>query len=219
MKRTLKFWTRHTWETMKVEFAVVAVLSVITLLGSSGLEWSLFVSTVPLFLIAAALLSIVIVTSTTTMVYNPLLISMGETRRNIFIGSCYYRVLIIGVTVALCGMIWMITPNEIAVHGLKSLFNILVVLVTASSLGSIFGTLYVKWRWVGALFLGLFGGIFGGMSGFVLSSGIQLKQDGIEKASLFLQELPWWILLIALGLLALDLFFHWMLLRQQEVKF
>lgn len=218
MKRNLKFWTRHTWETAGVELVIVAVFAAISLVSSSGLEWSLFFSTLPLFLIVAAVFCMILVNSTTQMLYNPLLLSMGETRRSVFFGSCYFRVLIVGVTVALCAVVWLLSPDEISAVGLKSLLNILVLLTCASALGNLFGTLYVKWKWLGVVLLALTGGVIGGSSGILLSTGINLQRNLVAKVTGMLQELPWWVFLIALVLLACDLFFHWMILRRQEVK-
>lgn len=218
MKRNLKFWTRHTWETAGVELMVVAFFSFITIISNSGLDWSLFFSTVPLFLIVAAVFCIILINSSTQLLYNPLLLSMGETRRNVFFGSCYFRVLVIGVTIALCALMWLVAPNTVSDTGLGSLFNIFSVLVAASSIGNLFGTLYVKWKWVGVMCLALIGGVCGGLGGFLFSTGIHLEQSGVMKAASLLRKLPWWFSLIAAGLLAADLFFHWMVLRRQEVK-
>ena len=218
MKRNLRFWTRHTWETAGVELVVVAVFSAVTILSSNGLDWSLFFSTVPFFLVVSAVFCLILINSSTQMLYNPLLLSMGETRRNVFFGSCYFRVLVIGVTIVLCGIVWLIAPNAVSDAGLGSLSNILAILLAASSIGNLFGTLYVKWKWLGVILLTLTGGVVGGMSGMLISTGIQLEQTGVLKAASFLRELPWWFSLIAAALLAADLFFHWMLLRRQEVK-
>lgn len=218
MKRNLKFWTRHTWETAGMELIVVAFFSIVTIFSTTGLDWSLFFSTVPLFLIVAAVFCMILVNSSTHLLYNPLLLSMGETRRNVFFGSCYFRVLIISVTIALCGIMWLISPDAISAAGLRSLLNILAILVAASSIGNLFGTLYVKWKWVGVMCLALVGGVIGGTSGFLFSAGIDLERAAVSKVTNFLQDMPWWFALVAVGLQAADLFFHWMLLRRQEVK-
>lgn len=218
MKRNLKFWTRHTWETAGLELIVVAVFSAISIISTSGLDWALFFSTVPLFLIVAAVFCMILVNSSTHLLYNPLLLSMGETRRNVFFGSCYFRALIIGVTIALCSIMWLLASGTVAAAGLGSLFNIFCILMAASSIGNLFGTLYVKWKWVGVMCLALVGGVVGGTSGFIFSAGINLEQTTVMKVTNFLREMPWWFALAALGLQAADLFFHWMLLRRQEVK-
>lgn len=219
MKRSLKFWTRHTWESIGVDMIFVAVFSGILVLNNNGIDWSLFISTVPLFLIIAAIFGMILINSSTQILYTPLLLSMGETRRNVFFGSCYFRVLVISVTTALCGLIWLIAPSEVSAVGLGSLSNIFFALVAASSVGNFIGTLYVKWKWVGIALLGLFGGVGGGLVGFVASAGLDLEQFGAMKVTSFLQGMPWWSALVAFALFAADLFFHWMLLRRQEVKF
>lgn len=219
MKRNLKFWTRHTWESIGVDMIFVAVFSGILVLNNSGIDWNMFISTVPLFLIVAGIFGMVIINSSTQMLYSPLLISMGETRRNVFFGSCYFRVLVIGVTTLLCGLVWLITPSEVSAAGLGSLGNIFFVLVSASSVGNLIGTLYVKWKWVGVALLALVGGVGGGVGGFLASAGAGMERFNVLKVTMFLQEMPWWIALVAFVLFGADLFFHWMMLRKQEVKF
>lgn len=218
MKRSLKFWTWYTWRTAGVQLMVVAIFSVLTIVSTSGLDWNLFISTVPFFLFVASVFCMILLNSACQLLYHPLLISMGETRRNVFFGSVYYRVLIIGVTLALCGLIWLICPGDVSAVGRNTLSNLLVILVAASSLGNLFGTIYVKWKWVGVMLLALTGGVIGGMSGVLLSTGIQLDHADVLKAASFLQDMPGWTALISVVLFAADLFFHGMLLRRLEVK-
>ena len=219
MKRNLKFWTRHTWESIGVDMIFVAVFSGILVLNNSGIDWALFISTVPLFLIVAGIFGMIIINSSTQMLYTPLLLSMGETRRNVFFGSCYFRVLVIGVTTLLCGLVWLIAPSEVSAVGLGSLSNIFFVLVSASSIGNFVGTLYVKWKWVGVALMVLVCSVGGGVGGFLASAGSDIEKFDVVKITSFLQKMPWWIALVAFFLFAADLFFHWMLLRRQEVKF
>ena len=219
MKRNLKFWTRHTWESIGVDMIFVAVFSGILVLNNSGIDWAMLISAVPLFLIVAAIFGMILINSSTQMLYCPLLLSMGETRRNVFFGFCYFRVLVIGVTTILCGLVWFITPSEVSAAGLGSLSNIFFVLVSASSIGNLIGTLYVKCKWVSVVMLALVGGVGGALGGFLASASADMEQINVMKATSLLREMPWWIALVAFALFAGDLFFHWMLLRKQEVKF
>ena len=218
MKRNLIYWTRHTWETARMALVIVAVVSLFTIINANGIQWSLFFSTVPYFLLFAAVFCIILVNSSTQTLYTPLLLSMGETRRNVFFGYCYFRVLIIGATAALCCLIWALAPDTVSSTGLNSLGSILSILVLSSALGSIFGTLHARWKWVGMIIIGLVGGVAGGVGGMLISSGIDLERSSVEKLARFVQELPWWLALIAALLLAADLTFHALLLRRQEVK-
>lgn len=151
--------------------------------------------------------------------YIPLLLSLGETRRNIFFGFHYYRALIITVTLALSALIWALAPCDISSIGLHSMPTLLTVLVIASSLGGIMGTLFTKWKWVGRILVVLICGGMGGCMGFFFAGGATelLSADIAKLVSLFL-ALPWWLVLAAAVLFLLDMGFQWLLLRRQEVR-
>ena len=140
MKRNLKFWTRYTWESSGVVLVTAAVLAVISLFGAEGLDFAVFAAIVPYYLCIAAVFIMMMLNSSSQTLYVPLLLSMGETRRNVLLGFHYYRVLIIAVTAALCALIWLLAPGEVSAIGLRSIPTILCVLLIASALGSIMGT-------------------------------------------------------------------------------
>ena len=144
---------------------------------------------------------------------------MGETRRNVLLGFHYYRTLIISVTLALCALIWLAVPGEASAIGLSSIPTILCVLIIAASLGSIIGTLFVKWKWLDTVVIILLCGGFGGMVGMTsvnITKGMDLAA-AVELAGV-LAALPWQLIAAAAVSLALDVAFQWLLLRRQEVK-
>ena len=149
----------------------------------------------------------------------PLLLSMGETRRNVLLGFHYFRALIIAVMLGLCAAVWLLAPGDVSAVGLRSIPTILCVLVIASAMGSIMGTIFVKWKWAGMILIILLCGLGGGVVGFAGSmvAGNFLTAKTFEIAS-HLAALPWWLPAAALAALALDVGFQWMLLRRQEVK-
>lgn len=218
MKRNLKFWTRYTWECSYVELGVVAVLALFTAIGMEGLDWNLFASVIPYYLIVVASFCMVLINYSSQLLYVPLLISMGETRRNIFFGFHYYRLLITAVTIGLCALIWALVPGEVSAIGLRSIPTILAALVISSSLGSLMGTAFSKWRWVAALFVMLVAGVGGGLAGYTSSADIHLEQSAAVEVVSVLQRMPWWLAVIAVVILVVDAVFHWTLLRKQEVK-
>ena len=140
MKRNLRFWTRFTGESAAGELVVVAVLLAITTLGADRLQLEVVASVVPYFLCVSAVLCMIMINLSCHTLYIPLLLSLGETRRNIFFGFHYYRALIITVTLALSALIWALAPCDISSIGLHSMPTLLTVLVIASSLGGIMGT-------------------------------------------------------------------------------
>lgn len=220
MKRNLRFWTRFTFEGMGVELGAAGILAVLALFGTDGLNWGFFASTVPYFLCISAIFSMMMVNTGTQGLYVPLLLSMGETRRNVFCGFHYYRVLIIAVTLGLCSLVWLAAPGEISGAGLRSIPTILCVLVFFSSLGSIMGTIFTRWRWLGTIVIivlcGGGGGMLGATGSVVLNGGFN-PADTLMLAS-YLVKTPWWLAVAALAALALDAAFQWVLLRRQEVR-
>lgn len=219
MKRNLRFWTRFTGESAAGELVVVAVLLAITTLGADRLQLEVVASVVPYFLCVSAVLCMIMINLSCHTLYIPLLLSLGETRRNIFFGFHYYRTLIITVTLALSALIWALAPCDISSIGLHSMPTLLTVLVIASSLGGIMGTLFTKWKWVGMILVVLICGGMGGCMGFFFAGGATelLSADIAKLVSLFL-ALPWWLVLAAAVLFLLDMGFQWLLLRRQEVR-
>ena len=176
--------------------------------------------TVPYLLCIAAIFGMILINSGTQSLYIPLLVSMGETRRNVLMGFHYFRALVIAVTLALCALIWLAVPGEVSSAGLRSLPTILCALVLASAVGSIMGTVFVKWRWAGMVLIII---LCGGMGGVIGITGATAANGGFSYADtleivMFLVKFPWWLALAAAAALVLDVAFHWLLLRRQEVR-
>lgn len=219
MKRNLKFWTQYTWESIGVEFIMTAVLAVIAVFGTEGVDFKLFASVVPFFLCIAAAFGMMLVNSSAQVLYVPLLLSMGETRRNVLLGFHYYRALIIAVTAALCGLIWLLVPGEVSATGLRSIPTLLCILIITGALGSILGTLFTRWKWLGTILIIVLCGFAGGAVGFAgVSAADGLAVSVTLDIAAYLVHLPWWLIVTALAALAADIAFQWMLLRRQEVK-
>ena len=199
--------------------AVAAVLAVIAAFGAEGLDLRALATVVPYFLCIGAVFCIMVGNSGTQTLYVPLLLSMGETRRNVLLGFHYYRALIITVTISLCGLVWLLAPGEVSSIGLRSIPTILCLLIASSALGSIIGTLLVKWRWVGTIFIVLLFGLAGGTMGFTgVAIGDALSETNTAVLAAYLERLPWWLVGTALAAFGLDVAFQWLLLQRQEVK-
>lgn len=218
MKRSLRFWTRYTWDSCRVVLVVAAVLSLITVVGADRLDWGLFASVIPYFLVVSAALCMVIINYSSQMLYVPLLLSMGETRRRIFFGFHYYRALIIAAAVALCALIWALVPGQVSALGLGTLPVITAVLVLAASVGSVLGTVFCRWKWMATLLFMVIGGTVGGTVSFTMMGGFQMEETAILELAVLWERLPGWLAAVSAAVLALDMAFHWSLLRRQEVK-
>lgn len=219
MKRNLKFWTRYTWETGSVILGLTVVFSVFALFGVEGADLSLFASVTPYLLCFSAVFVMLMVNIGSQTLYVPLLLSMGELRRNVLLGFHYYRMLIIVVTTVLCALIWLLVPGEVSAIGLRSIPTILCVLLFAASMGSIMGTLFVKWKWMGLIIAVLLCGSAGGMVGYMSVEAVKsFSTDHTIDLASHLETLPQWLIAAMLAALAADIAFQWLLLRRREVK-
>ena len=218
MKRNLRFWSRYTCESLQAVALVLVILLVIRIVGASRLELTSLAALAPAYLLLAAGMCIIMLNYGTQVVYIPMLLSLGETRRNIFMGYHYHRALIITLAVGISSLIWALVPGELSALGLRNIPSILAVLVTASALGSIIGTIYARWKWVATVLLVLVFGSFGGVGGFSVAGGGEDVAHLIEKGAQAMASFPWWLGVTALLALAADMAFQWFLLRRQEVK-
>ncbi len=219
MKRNLKFWTRFTWETAGVDLAIAGLISLFAVVGAEGLNLKLFVTVAPYFLCIATIFGMMMINTGAHSIYVPLLLSMGETRRNVFLGFRYYHALLITVATAACAIIWLAVPGEVSSVGLRSLPTLICILMITASYGSIIGTIFVKWKWAGNVMIILLCGGLGGLMGFlgVAASMETLLSTALSIAS-HLKELPHWMILTAFVSVGLDLLFQWLILRRQEVR-
>lgn len=218
MKRNLRFWSRYTCESLQAVALVLAILLVISIVGASRLELTSLAALAPAYLLLAAGMCIIMLNYGTQVVYIPMLLSLGETRRNIFMGYHYHRALIIALAVGISSLIWALVPGELSALGLRNIPSILAVLVMASALGSIIGTIYARWKWVATVLLVLVFGTFGGVGGFSVAGGGEDVAHLIGKGAQAMASFPWWLGVTALLALAADMAFQWLLLRRQEVK-
>lgn len=217
MRRNLRFWTRYACESAVVELALTAVFTLIAVFSADGLDFKALASVGPYFFCFAAIFTMMMINTGSQSLYVPLLLAMGETRRNVLLGFHYYRVLIIAVTAALCALIWLLAPGEVSAIGLRSIPTILCVLLIASALGSIMGTVLVRWKWAGMVLIILLCGVAGGTVGFAGATG-GFDAAQIIKIVSYLEMLPWWLMAAVPASLALDAGFQWLILRRQEVR-
>lgn len=218
MRRNVAFWTRFTWETAGVCAAITVVLAAISVIRTDRVDFSLLASVVPYFLCVSAVFSVMMVNTGAQTLYVPLLLAMGETRRNVLLGFHYYRALIIAVTAAVCALVWLLVPGEMSRIGLRSIPTLLFGLLATSAAGSLLGTLMVKWKWAGTVLIVLLCGCAGGVVGFAGAAGGELAAADTVKLASYLAPLPWWLAAAAVILFAADVLFQWMLLRRREVK-
>lgn len=216
MRRNVRFWSRYTWENMEVMLIAMGIVLAIPLLNANQLVLMDFLYVMPYYLFLCAGFGTFLVNQGSQVLYIPLLLSMGETRRNAFWGFQCCRAAVIAVTLALGAAIWGVLPN-VSGRELSSIPTFAVLLMIASSVGSLTGTLFIKIRWLGTfIIIGICGFLGGCIGGFIFSSSDNLLK--IAKIGTVFETLPWELALTAAVMLAVDLGFHWSVLQKQEVR-
>lgn len=204
MRRNLKFWTRYTWENAEILLALTALLGVLMLLGRDRPAWDVFAARVPYLLLMSGCFTLYLVNTSSHTLYIPLLIGMGETRRNILYGFLYYRLLAIAGTLAACGLIWALIPGEASRQGLRHMPILLAAMLLVSALGSIAGTLTGRWKWVGIVAVMIPSGIFGGLIGYLGIGGGMRLEKVLGVVSRVLTGTAWPLVLATAAALAAD---------------
>lgn len=218
MKRSLRFWTRFAGECLGMDLVITVILLVLTAGGADDLGLQTLGATLPLYLCVANMLLLLMLSTGVQALYIPLLLGMGETRRNSLLGFQCFRAMVIALTLALCALVWLLVPGQAAALG--NLPGLLCLMVAVAGLSNIIGSLFMRWKWVGVALLVVISGGVGGMVGVLGGSA----REGFEMTAILaevaqgLQGYNVWLALGAVALLALDVGTHWLLLRRAEVK-
>ena len=69
MKRSLRFWTRYTWESMAVLLGAMAALAVISLLGADREQMADFAAQLPYLLCASAIFGMMMINTGAQTLY------------------------------------------------------------------------------------------------------------------------------------------------------
>jgi len=215
MRRNLWFWSRYTWEIIRAELVAVAFLIILSNMEYNHLSWTLLASLLPYYLAMVTVLMVLIVSTGFQTLYAPLLISVGETRWNIFLGFQYHRVLLIMVTAAVSAVIWTVLPGTVSAAGLQHLPIIITILVMSTSLGSLIGTIHIKLRWLGTVMIMLIFSSLGATVGVAVAKGVLTD---IPDFMSILAHLPWQLIATAALLLLVDVVVQWLSLRWLTVK-
>ena len=217
MMRGTRFWLRYYLETMGIGFGVGAVMLILNGLGAGREVLSGVLASTPYYIAMGCALAIMMVCFSTHILYIPLVLSLGSTRREVYLGFLLYRICSALTPLLAALLIWLPLPGEIAESGRALLPTIGLLLLYAVTAGSLMGAVYQKLRVLGLILLVNICGDVGGSVGLLMS----MNEAG---GNLFSQIFGWmdqWSLVgLILGILmaAADLIVTFVLLKRREVK-
>lgn len=208
MSRNVRYWSRFSLQNLIVPGVFILFSLVLTLSWSDGVSNDL--SLLPSMALMGMLFSFIAFGCGIVVLYLPLLVSMGETRRNVFLGYHYYMVLTIAIGSLLWAALTMAAGSAAAVPaGLPTVISLQIVVAMA---GSLIGIVYARYKWVGVAMIALLSGGTAAVFSFVVA--VRGEGAAIWSFDFSLPMLP----VAAAALSLLEVIVFWLHFRRREVK-
>ncbi len=210
MSRNLRYWSRFTLQNLMV----AALFVVLTLVMTVSTEDLTGLSLLPGMAFMGMLFSFLAFGCGVVVLYLPLLVSLGETRRNVALGYHYYLIL-----TALEGTVLWAVLSLAAGAGQEVLPGgpvVLAIQVIVAMAGSLVGIIYARYKWIGVAMIALLAGGTAGIFSFLLASNIMEENTFLSFD--FRLGGTWVFLLAAVAVTVLEIFLFWLHFRRREVK-
>ena len=212
--RGLRFWMRYLLETVGIGLLVGIFVLVLMGIGAEGDATAAVLFCIPYYITIGCALSVMMVAFSTHILYIPLVLSMGSTRREAYWGFLLYRLAAAAFPLLVSLILWLVIPGDIARDGLRVLPMLALVLLSVIHFGSLAGLAYQKLKILGIVLLIVICGCVGGLVSLLIN-GFHLDLSEILGA---MSQI--WVIgvLVWLILAALDLLATYFALRSREVK-
>ena len=216
MVRGIRFWGRYTLETLAGGLIVALALLVLSGVGAGADSLPLILAGLPYYMAMGSALSILMVCYSTHLLYIPLVLSMGSTRREAFAGFLLFRVGAVVLPLLLSLVLWLLLPGQGAQAGLSQLPAVALPLLFAATLGSLMGLAYRRLKMLGIVLIMLLAAAVGAGTSLVFLEGMTADTfsslfSAVDAA--LVPSLAVWAVLAAADLLTL----HFSL-RRREVR-
>lgn len=214
MRETIRYWLLFLWQTAKVALWAILFIGVIILIRVDFSELNISPYLLPMVITVSAALSQMISGPGAHILYMPLQLAMGETRRNIlwgYLASLFFFAL---PPAAVCGALVAFSPGVPRRGGLA--IALLLVQLLAGAFSNILGVLYVKFRFIACFIIGAVSACIGG--GYVRISMLNLYSDSLSLDFLSRSGVLTGLAIAAAALLIAGGVFTALRLRRLEVK-
>ena len=213
MSRNLRYWSKFSLQNLMIAglFILIALVLAVGWSEEGGMEG---LAILPGMALMGMLFSFLAFGCGVVVLYLPLLVSLGETRRNVALGYHYYLFL----TALLGTALWAVLSLA-AGAGQEVLSGVPVVLaiqVIVAMAGSLVGVVYARYKWVGVAMIALLAGGTAGVFSFLMASNIMEENTFLSFD--FRLDSPWLLLLAAVVVAVLEIGIFWLHFRRREVK-
>ena len=214
MRETIRYWLLYLWQIAQIALWSALFIGVIVLARVDFTEMRLSPYLIPAVITASAALPQLICGPGAHILYMPLQLALGETRRNIFWGYLSGLLLCAAVPAGVCGALLTLTPG--VPHRLGLTLGLLLVQLLSGAFSSVLGVLYAKFKIIACFIIGAVSACVGG--GFVSISMLNIYSDSLSLDFLSRGGVLAGMAAAAAVLLAAGAFFTALRLRRLEVK-
>ena len=180
MRETIRYWLLILWQTAQVALWAVLFIAVIFLARMDFSRGSFSPYLMPTVITASAALCQMICGPGAHILYMPMQLALGETRRRVLWGYLASLILYALPPAGICGILLTLHPGVPGRLGLAA--GLLLVQLLAGAASSLLGVLYARWKIIGCFVIGAVSACVGG--GFVSISTLNLFSDGLSLAFL-----------------------------------
>ena len=213
MSRNLRYWSKFSLQNLMIAGLLILIALVLTLGWSEdgGMEG---LAILPGMALMGMLFSFLAFGCGVVVLYLPLLVSMGETRRNVTLGYHYYLILTVLLGTALWAVLSLVAgAGQEVLPGIPLVLAIQAIVAMA---GSLVGIVYARYKWIGVAMIALLAGGTAGIFSFLLASNIMEENTFLSFD--FRLGGTWVFLLAAVAVTVLEIFLFWLHFRRREVK-
>lgn len=214
MRETIRYWLLFLWQTAQVALWAILIVAVIFLARVDVSRMNLSPYLLPTVITACTALPQLICGPGAHILYMPLQLAMGETRRNILWGYLLSLFLYALPPAGICGALVALSPAIPHRTGLA--LGLLLVQILAGAFSNVLGVLYAKFRVIACFIIGLVSACIGG--GFVRISLLDIYSDMLSLDFLSQSGVLTGLAIAAAVLLAAGVVFTALRLRRLEVK-
>ena len=213
MSRNLRYWSKFSLQNLMIAglFILIALVLAVGWSEEGGMEG---LAILPGMALMGMLFSFLTFGCGVVVLYLPLLVSMGETRRNVALGYHYYLILTVLLGTALWAVLSLVAgAGQEVLPGIPLVLAIQAIVAMA---GSLVGIVYARYKWIGVAMIALLAGGTAGIFSFLLASNIM--EEGTFLSFNFRLDGMWILLLAAAAVTALEILLFWLHFRRREVK-
>ncbi len=211
MKQNVRYWGHYLLETLETAGIVLVFLYVLMAFNFSGSAQELL-SLLPALAALAMGIALLLCNLSAHVLYIPLQIAMGDTRRNAFLGFLLFRAAALAAVAVVAGLAMALSGM-----GLGSLPALMLILTAVCAGGSLLGAVWSRLKIVGVILIVLICSCAGGVVGFLGASSDAAWL--LSTLTVMLEHINLTLAAVAAALAALDLGVHWLCLRRQTVKY